>query len=545
MQVEIWVPERADVYVSWMPRTAIDPGGAANPPGEVPSGPIELRGITKTFGATIANYEVDFDLRPGEIHALLGENGAGKTTLMSILFGLVLPDEGEIRLGGEPVTFSSPHDALQRGIGMVHQHFMLVPGFTVAQNVVLGSVSPWNMNLRRASIERSVAEAADHFGMSIDPRKRIRDLPIDVQQRVEILKLLYRGARALILDEPTSTLGPAQVETLFGILRDLRESGHAVVIVTHKLAEVMQIADRVTVLKGGRKSMTVERGSFDEHSLALAMTGRELQELPPRTPVEEDRPLIEVRNLRTQDRRGHHVVDGVSFSVRAGEILGVAGVEGNGQRELVETLAGVLHPSEGEVLVDGADITRALPAARHEHGLSAIPEDRHGWGLVLDMTIAENLALAAVPEGRYTRYGLLRRRAIRSEARKLLEQYDVRPPDPDLRAGSLSGGTQQKVVLARELGRQPKVLVAAQPTQGLDVGAADYVQRCLLDVRERGGAVVLVSNDLDELLKLSDSLIVLYRGRVYYEAPVAAVSIRSLALAMAGTRAAKPVAEVA
>jgi simple sugar transport system ATP-binding protein len=545
MQVEVGVPERADVYVSWMPRVAIDPGGAASPPGEVPSGPIELRGITKTFGATIANYEVDFDLRPGEIHALLGENGAGKTTLMSILFGLVLPDEGEIRLGGEPVTFSSPHDALQRGIGMVHQHFMLVQGFTVAQNVVLGSVSPWNMNLRRASIERSVAEASDRFGMSIDPRKRIRDLPIDVQQRVEILKLLYRGARALILDEPTSTLGPAQIETLFGILRDLRESGHAVVIVTHKLGEVMQIADRVTVLKGGRKTMTVERGSFDEHSLALAMTGRELQELPPRTPVEEDRPLLEVRNLRTQDRRGHNVVDGVSFSVRPGEILGVAGVEGNGQRELVETLAGVLHPSEGEVLVDGEDVTRAPPATRHEHGLSAVPEDRHGWGLVLDMTIAENLALAAVPEGRVTRYGLLRRRAVRAEARKLLEQYDVRPADPDLRVGSLSGGNQQKVVLARELGRQPKVLVAAQPTQGLDVGAADYVQRCLLDVRERGGAVVLVSNDLDELLKLSDSLIVLYRGRVYYGAPVADVSIRTLALAMAGTDAAKSVAEVA
>ncbi|PWU24214.1 MAG: heme ABC transporter ATP-binding protein [Candidatus Rokuibacteriota bacterium] len=528
-----------------MPHAASHPGPVSSPPPGAAPGGIELRGITKAFGATVANYEVDFDLRPGEIHALLGENGAGKTTLMSVLFGLVTPDAGEIMLAGEPVSFESPHDALQRGIGMVHQHFMLVPGFTVAENVVLGSVSPWNMKLRRGSIEQSVAEAAERFGMAIDPRRRIRDLPIDVQQRVEILKLLYRGARSLILDEPTSTLGPAQIEALFATLRDLRESGHAVVIVTHKLSEVMQIADRVTVLKAGRKTMTVERGSFDEHSLALAMTGRELQELPPRTQVEEDRPLLEVRNLRTLDRRGHHVVDGVSFTVRAGEILGVAGVEGNGQSELVETLAGVLHPCEGEVLVDAVDVTRAHPSTLHEHGLSAIPEDRHGWGLVLDMSVAENLALAAVPEGRFTRYGLLRRRAIRAQARHLLEEYDVRPPDPDLRVASLSGGNQQKVVLARELARQPKVLVAAQPTHGLDVGAADYVQRCLLDVRERGGAVVLVSNDLDELLKLSDSLIVLYRGRIYYEAPVADVSIRTLAMAMAGTDAAKPVAEVA
>jgi len=527
-----------------MPHAARDPGAGTTPTRGGSPGTIELRRITKAFGTTVANREVDFDLRPGEIHALLGENGAGKTTLMSILFGLVTPDEGEILLGGEHVSLASPHDALQRGIGMVHQHFMLVPNFTVAENVVLGSVSPWNMALRRAAIERSVAEASERFGMAIDPRRRIRDLPIDVQQRVEILKLLYRGARALILDEPTSTLGPAQIETLFGILRDLRESGHAVVIVTHKLSEVMQIADRVTVLKNGSKTITVERGSFDEHSLALAMTGRELQELPPRTQVEEDRPLLEVRNLRTKDRRGHDVVDGASFTVRAGEILGVAGVEGNGQSELVETLAGVLHPTEGEILVDGVDVTRAHPSTLHEHGLSAIPEDRHAWGLVLDMSVAENLALAAVPEGRFTRYGLLRRRAIQAQARRLLEQYDVRPADPDLRAGSLSGGNQQKLVLARELARQPKVIVAAQPTQGLDVGAADYVQRCLLDVRERGGAVVLVSNDLDELLKLSDSLIVLYRGRVNYEASIADVSIRTLALAMAGTEATERVAEV-
>jgi general nucleoside transport system ATP-binding protein len=527
-----------------MPNVASDAAGATMSAG-APSGAIEMRGITKAFGATVANDHVDFELLPGEIHALLGENGAGKTTLMSILFGLLPPDEGEISIGGEPAGLASPHDALQRGIGMVHQHFMLVPKFTVAENVVLGSVSPWNMALRRSRIEQSVRDAAERFGMAIDPHRRIRDLPIDVRQRVEILKLLYRGARVLILDEPTSALGPAQIQTLFRTLTELRESGHAVVIVTHKLNEVMDVADRVTVLKGGRKTATVVRGSFDEHSLALAMTGRELLELPPRSPVDVDKPLLQVRGLRTLHREGHAVVDGIDVQVRAGEILGVAGVEGNGQRELVETLAGVLTPDEGEVLLDGVDVTGAPPDVLHAHGLSAIPEDRHGWGLVLDMTLAENLALASIPAGKHSRFGLLRRRSVRAQARRLLGEYDVRPADPDLRASSLSGGNQQKVVLARELGRNPKVLIAAQPTQGLDVGATDYVQRRLLEVRERGGAVVLVSNDLDELLKLSDTLIVLYRGRIFYEADAGSVSVDALARAMAGTALDKPIAEVA
>jgi ABC-type uncharacterized transport system ATPase subunit len=401
------------------------------------------------------------------------------------------------------------------------------------------------MSLRRAQIERDVREAAERFGMAIDPRKRIRDLPIDVRQRVETLKLLYRGARVLILDEPTSALGPAQIQTLFATLTDLRESGHAVVIVTHKLSEVMEIADRVTVLKGGVKTATVVRGTFDEHSLALAMTGRELLELPARSAVEVEKPLLQVRGLRTLNREGHAVVDGVDLELRAGEILGVAGVEGNGQRELFDTLAGILAPSEGEVVLDGVDVTGAQPKVLHAQGLSAIPDDRHGWGLVLDMTVAENLALASIPAGRHTRYGLLRRRAVRSEAQRLLEEYDVRPADPDLRIASLSGGNQQKVVLARELGRKPQVLLAAQPTQGLDVGAADFVQRRLLEVRERGGAVLLVSNDLDELLKLSDALIVLFRGRIVYETDARLVSVDALARAMAGAAPGQPVAEVA
>jgi ABC-type uncharacterized transport system ATPase subunit len=528
-----------------MPPVVSDSEGMAEERAGVAPGTIRMRGITKTYGSTVANDNVDFELRPGEIHALLGENGAGKTTLMSILFGLILPTDGQISIGDEDVHFATPYDALQRGIGLVHQHFMLVPGFTVAENVVLGSVSPWNMSLRRARIERYVSAAAERFGMTIDPRKRIRDLPIDVQQRVEILKLLYRGANVLILDEPTSALGPAQIKALFATLNDLREGGHAVVIVTHKLSEVMEVADRVTVLKGGRNTTTVERGSFDERSLALAMTGREIQELPPRSAVASERPLLEARGLRTHDRRGRAAVDGVDLRVRSGQILGVAGVEGNGQRELVDTLAGILRPSEGEIWLDGVNVTGTDPRGLQAQGLSVIPEDRHGWGLVLDMTIGENLALADIPAGTYTRYGLLRRRAIRSEARRLLEEYSVIPADPNARVISLSGGNQQKIVLARELSRGPKVVVAANPTHGLDVGATDYVQRRLLEVRERGGAVILVSSDLDELLTLSDELIVLYRGRVFYDAPVSSVSIDALAMAMAGTAADNAVAEVA
>ena len=504
-------------------------------PGATAVGHIRMRRIVKTYGATVANDRVDFDVYPGEIHALLGENGAGKTTLMNVLFGLIAPDEGEIWIGEEEVRFSSPHDALERGIGMVHQHFMLVQKFTVAENVVPGSVSPWSMTLRRSDIERDVQQAAERFGMDVEPRRRIRDLPIDTQQRVEILKLLYRGAKVLILDEPTSSLGPAQIKGLFATLSDLRASGHSIVVVTHKLAEVREIADRVTVLRDGRNALTVQRGSFDERTLAQAMTGRDLEKLPPKTMLRGEgvEPLLRVRDLVVH-ASGRLVVHGVRFDVYPGEILGAAGVEGNGQRELLDALVGVTQVAGGQVVLDGRDVTHASPQERHAAGLSGIHEDRQGWGLVLDLTVGENLALAAVPAGQFSRRGLLRRNAIREHARRLLEEYDVRPPDPDLRVRSLSGGNQQKLVLARELSRDPRVLVAANPTHGLDVGAAEYVHRRLLEVREKGNAIVLVSHDLDELLKLSDRIIVLYRGRVIYEAPVEQVSMDDLALAMAG-----------
>jgi general nucleoside transport system ATP-binding protein len=507
-------------------------------PAEIP--PVRMAGISKAYDATVANDGVDFDLTPGEIHVLLGENGAGKTTLMRILFGMVIPDAGEIHLGAEPVSLESPHDALERGIGMVHQHFMLVQDFTVAENVVLGSVSPLDLVLRRAEIERRVAEAIERFGMELDPAARIRDLPIDTQQRVEIMKLLYRGARILILDEPTSSLGPAQIHALFATLRELRDAGHSIVMVTHKLGEVMELADRVTVLKDGRRITTVSRGEFDERSLARAMTGRDLPELQVSGTADGGGDaLLSVRDLVVHAGARLHAVHGVSFDLYPGEILGVAGVEGNGQRELLDSLAGVLEIESGTVEVAGDDLTGASPSALREAGVSVIHEDRQGWGLVLDMSLEENLGLVDVATGSATRRGFLRRRELKRRARSLLEEYDVRPANPDVLALSLSGGNQQKVVVARELGRDPTVLIAANPAGGLDVGAADYVHRRLLDVRERERGVLLISHDLDELLKLSDRVLVLHRGRILYEAPVGEVTIDDLALAMTGTAPAR------
>jgi general nucleoside transport system ATP-binding protein len=509
-------------------------GTRADSAAEVPH--INMRGITKAFGATVANSDVALEVRPGEIHALLGENGAGKTTLMNVLFGMIKPDAGAVVLDEEVTDFSGPHDALERGIGMVHQHFMLVQNFTVAENVVLGAVSPWNLSLRPKKVEAEVAAAAERLQFDIDPRRRIRDLPIDTQQRVEIFKLLYRGARVLILDEPTSSLGPAQIEDLFASLNALRAGGRSIVIVTHKLSEVMEIADRVTILRGGRNVATAEKGSYDERDLARMMTGHELHEVTATgTSYEGKEPIYRVKDLVVDAGTRLNAVHGISFDVRPGEIVGVAGVEGNGQRELVDALTGVADIQGGQIELDGRDITSASVLELRKSGVSGIPEDRQGWGLVLDMSVAENLALSDVPSGRFSRRGLLRHNSIRKSARSLLEEYDVRPPDPDLPVMSLSGGNQQKVVIAREMSREHRVLIAANPTQGVDVGATEYVHRRLLEDRAEGKAIVLVSIDLDELLSLSDRIIVLYRGKIAYQATSDQVSVEAIAMAMAGT----------
>jgi len=455
---------------------------------------------------------------------------------MNILFGMVRPDAGEIKLDDGVVALSGPEDALERGIGMVHQHFMLVQDFTVAESVVLGTESAFNLKLRRKNIEQRVAEAAERLRFDIDPSQRIRDLPIDTQQRVEIFKLLYRGANVLILDEPTSSLGPAQIEDLFTSLSSLREDGCSIVIVTHKLNEVMEIADRVTILRTGRNVATEQRGNYDERALARMMTGSEVHDVTVTgEEYEGKKPIYQVQDLVVHAGSRLNAVHGVSFDVRPGEIVGVAGVEGNGQRELVDALAGVAKIESGAILLDGENITSRSALDLRRRGVSAIPEDRQGWGLVTDMTVAENLALTDVPAGRFNRNGFLRPKMVRKQARQVLEEYDVRPPNPDLPVRSLSGGNQQKVVIARELSRDHRVLIAANPTQGVDVGATEYVHRRLLEDRAEGKAIVLVSIDLDELLKLADRIIVLFRGKLAYQAPRNRCSVDSIALAMAGT----------
>ena len=497
---------------------------------------VELRGISKRYGDIQANDGIDFDLRAGEIHVLLGENGAGKTTLMNVMFGHVLPDSGTMLVKGQPADIQSPHDALALGIGMVHQHFSLVPTFTVAENIVLGSRPALDLRLKPAAIRREIASLADQYSMPLPPSTPVRNLPVDLQQRVEILKVLYRGANILILDEPTSLLGPRQIENLLAILEDLRSSGHSIVLVTHKLAEVTQVADRVTVIRGGKKVAEVERGDFDERTLTRAMTGHDISAVKVvRMSLEDETdPLLQVSELVTTGIGGGSL-DGLSLSVRAGEILGVAGVEGNGQRDVVSAITGLSPLESGTVMIDNADVTGSEPAKLRDSGLAVIPEDRHGWGLILDMSLAENLAINEIPAGKFSRRGLLNWKKIKNQAVGLLEEYDVRPADSDLLAGTLSGGNQQKVVLARELSRDPKVLVADNPTWGLDVGAVDYVHRRLLQVKEGGAAVLLLSLDLDELLKLSDRVVVMYRGRVVLEREVDELDMDDLAMAMAGS----------
>ncbi|MFH1331441.1 MAG: ABC transporter ATP-binding protein [Actinomycetota bacterium] len=498
---------------------------------------VEMRGITKRFGDTVANEGVDFDLRAGEIHVLLGENGAGKTTLMSVLFGHIAPDAGEIWVRGKQAEIKSPADAIDLGIGMVHQHFSLVPTFTVAQNVVLGLERATNLRLRISDIEERVRKRAEELAMAIDPGAVVGDLPVDLQQRVEIIKALYRGGTTLILDEPTALLGPAQIANLLEILDGLRRQGHSIVLVTHKLAEVMEVADRVTVLRRGRWVHQAVRGEFDERSLAMAMTGQEFEAVSAVAHEESGvEPVLEARHLlmRRIDESHGGVLDDLSFVLRPGEILGIAGVEGNGQRELFEALTGLRKVQSGQILLGGVEVTHAEPAERRGRGLGVIPEDRHGLGLVLDMTLAENLMVTEIPQGTHSRWGLLRWKDIRSRARQILEEYDVRPPDPQLKAASLSGGNQQKVVLAREMSRRPAVLIADNPTWGLDVGAIDYVHRQLLEMRDRGGAVLLLTLDLDELLLLADRIVVLHRGRGALERNRRDIAQDELALAMTG-----------
>jgi simple sugar transport system ATP-binding protein len=500
---------------------------------------LELRGITKRFPAVLANDHVDFDLRRGEVHALLGENGAGKTTLMNVLYGLYQPDEGQILIKGEPVRFHSPRDAISRGIGMVHQHFMLIPVMTVAENIVLATEpTRAGVLLDYAAAEKRVADLSRTFGFAIDADARVESITVGQQQRVEILKALYRHADILILDEPTAVLTPQEARELFGILRTLTREGMSVIFISHKLNEVLEIADRITVLRRGKKIDTVARAGATEEGLARMMVGRDVVLRVDKAASAPSEPVLQVDDLQVLDDRGLPAVRGVSFDVRAGEIVGLAGVDGNGQTELVEALSGLRKVAEGTVRIGGRDVTGAHTHEILDLGLGHIPEDRQRRGLVLEFSLAENLALHDYDKTPNSRFGWLFPQRILRWARVLLQQFDVRGGSPQTRASALSGGNQQKVVLAREIARDPGVLLAAQPTRGLDVGAIEFVHRRLIEARDRGKAVLLVSLELDEILSLSDRILVMYEGRIAAEYGPD-VSEEQLGIAMTGGRGAE------
>jgi ABC-type uncharacterized transport system ATPase subunit len=495
---------------------------------------LELDGITKQFPGTLANDHIDFDLRPHEVHALLGENGAGKTTLMNILYGLYRPDEGEIRIDGAPVRFHSSKDAIEAGIGMVHQHFMLIPVMTVAENIVLANEpTEAGVLFDRSAAADQVRQLAASFKFAIDPSARVENLSVGQQQRVEILKALYRKADILILDEPTAVLTPQESKELFAILEQLKTEGMSIIFITHKLNEVLEIADRITVLRRGKKIDTIPREGATEEGLARMMVGRDVLLRVEKQPSKPEAPLLEVTDLEVLDDRDLEAVRGVSLSVRAGEIVGLAGIDGNGQTELIDALTGLRRPRAGSIRVAGHELARSSARDLLDSGVGHIPVDRQRRGLVLDFSLAENLALHDYRTQPSSKLGWLFPNRLVARARKLLVEFDVRGGGPQTRAGSLSGGNQQKVVLAREIDRDPKVLIAGQPTRGLDVGAIEFVHRRLIAERDEGRAILLVSLELDEILSLSDRILVIYEGRIVGEFPPT-VSEEELGIAMTG-----------
>jgi ABC-type uncharacterized transport system ATPase subunit len=495
---------------------------------------LEMRGITKRFPGIVANDDIGFDLLDGEVHALLGENGAGKSTLMNILYGLYHPDEGEILIKGKPVRLGSPSAAIDAGVGMVHQHFMLIPVMTVAENIVLAQEPTTGaVLLDIAEAERRVKEISDRYGLAVDPHARIDQITVGQQQRVEILKALYREADILVLDEPTAVLTPQEAKELFEVVRGLTERGKSIVFISHKLNEVLEIADRITVLRRGKLVETLSGEGATEDGLARLMVGREVLLRVAKTPAHPAEPLLQVDNLRVVDDRGIEQVRGVSFTVREGEILGIAGIDGNGQTELIDAMTGLRHAAEGTVKVGGIDVTARDVLGHFEAGLGHVPEDRQRRGLVLEFSIAENLAIHDFRKQPDSRFGWLYPRRLLQRAARLIREFDIRGGGPQTGAGGLSGGNQQKVVLAREIDRDPKVLIAAQPTRGLDVGAIEFVHRRLVEERDEGRGVLLVSLELEEILSLSDRILVMYEGEIAGEFPPDA-SEEELGIAMTG-----------
>jgi ABC-type uncharacterized transport system ATPase subunit len=507
----------------------------------VPSGrpriqQVELRGVTKRFPGVLANDCVDFDVHAGEVHALLGENGAGKSTLMKVLYGMYAPDEGEIWVNGQRVDIASPTDAIELGIGMIHQHFMLVESLTVAENVALGLPSSRGPITDLDRVTKRIKKLEEGYGLRVDPDAYIWQLAVGQKQRVEILKALYRGAALLILDEPTAVLTPQEVDEFFATLRQMTREGHAIIFISHKLHEVLAICDRVTVLRDGRRVDSCDIEGCTKASLAQMMVGREVTMKPYRVQLEPGEARLVLRNLKTLSDRETPALRGVDLSVHSGEILGLAGVSGNGQGELAEVITGLRPLTDGQVFLDGQDLTDLKPGERTDLGIAYIPEERMKDGMIQGFSVAENLILRDHNKEPFSHHGILFLRVIAEYADKLIQAFRVKTPSRETPAKNLSGGNIQKVVLARELSRQPQVLIAAQPTRGVDIGATEYVHAQLLEQREKGTAILLISEDLDEVMALSDRIAVIYEGHIMGIVDGKVATPEQLGLLMAGVR---------
>lgn len=512
----------------------------ANAPLDYTTAPVvlEARGITKRFPGVLANDSVDLKLHKGEILALLGENGAGKSTLMNILYGLYEPDEGEVWIKGERVVLRDPGDAIDRGVGMVHQHFQLVPVMTVAENVILGAeVTRLLGHIDRKTTVKTVRDLSEQYGLAVDPTAVVEDLPVGIQQRVEIVKALFRKADILILDEPTAVLTPQESKELFRIMHELTDAGASIIFITHKLKEVLSVSDRVAVLRGGRMVGTADPATSTEASLAELMVGRKVILRVEKDEAEPGRPVLQVENLHVKDDRDQMTVNGLNLEVRAGEILGVAGVQGNGQREFVEGLTGLRKIESGRVLLDGQEATNLSPRAFSELEVAHIPEDREKHGLVMGYSVADNMVLNQYYHSPFSHGPVMDRDEIAENAEKLVKEFDVRTPSIETHASTLSGGNKQKVIVAREFSQPVKLLIANQPTRGIDVGSIEFIHNQIVEQRDNGVAVLLVSAELDEILALSDRVAVIFEGEIVETMPIEEASRERIGLLMAGSKA--------
>ena len=497
---------------------------------------VEMRDIVKMFGSFKANDGINLKVYKGEIHAILGENGAGKSTLMNVLYGLLQPTSGQIFINGKPVHIDSPNKAIELGIGMVHQHFMLVQPFTVTENIILGSEPMKSMGRVDMKAARAkVAEISERYGLNVNPDAKIEDISVGMQQRAEILKVLYRGAEILILDEPTSSLTPQEILELVEIMHNLTREGKSIILITHKLKEIKESADSCTIIRQGRYIDTVRVADVTEHDLASMMVGRNVEFTVEKADIQPGEVALKVEDLHAKDYRDVEIVRGLNLQVRRGEIVGIAGIDGNGQTELVEVLTGLRKATGGKIMMDGHDAYNKTPRELFDMGISSIPADRQKHGLVLDYPVEDNLILQNVDEQPFSKRGALRRKPIREHAQKLIDKFDIRPRGCETRkAGELSGGNQQKVIIAREVTNDKDLLIAVNPTRGLDVGAIEYVHRYIVEQRNKGKAVLLVSFELDEIMSLSDRIDVIFEGKIVHSIPGHEANEKTLGLMMAG-----------